>query len=40
MFEIDKSDSNPFAYATKETSFVYHDKRGFFMHLGVKQPAI
>ena len=30
MFEIDKSDSNPFAYATKETSFVYQDKRGFF----------
>lgn len=36
MFEIDKSDSNPFAYATKETSFVYQDKRGFFLLLRVK----
>ena len=38
MFEIDKSDSNPFAYATKETSFVYQDKRGFFILFGAKYP--
>ncbi len=36
MFEIDKSDSNPFAYATKNPSFVYHDKRGFFFVYGAK----
>ena len=29
MFEIDKSDSNPFTYARKEPTFVY-DKCGFF----------
>lgn len=40
MFEIDKSDSNPFPYATKETSFVYQDKRGFFMLSGAKLPSI
>ena len=28
--------SNPSFSATKETSFVYHDKRGFFMLLGAK----
>lgn len=35
MFEIDKSDSNPFAYATKERTFVYQDKvRSFFIFGG------
>ena len=32
--------SNPVGRTTKETSFVYHDKRGFFMNLGAKQPSI
>ena len=32
--------SNPVGRTTKETSFVYQDKRGFFMHLGAKQPSI
>lgn len=40
MFEIDKSDSNPFAYARKETSFVYQGKRGFFMLSRAKLPSI
>ena len=35
MFEIDKSDSNPFAYATKERTFVYQGKvRSFFVFGG------
>ena len=28
--------SNPSSAAIKETSFVYHGKRGFFLHFGVK----
>ena len=28
--------STPVPCSTKETSFVYQDKRGFFMHLGAK----
>lgn len=36
MFEIDKSDSNPFTYATKERTFVYQGKRRFFLLLGRK----
>ena len=32
--------SNPTTRTIKETSFVYQDKRGFFMHLGEKQPSI
>ena len=35
-----KAGSIPVPCSTKETSFVYHDKRGFFMHLGAKQPSI
>ena len=31
-----KCRSSPVARTTKETSFVYQDKRGFFMHLGAK----
>ncbi len=30
--------SNPSCSATKETSFVYQDKRGFFVLSGAKQP--
>lgn len=28
--------SNPIAHPIKETSFVYQDKRGFFLHFGRK----
>ena len=37
MFEIDKSDSNPFAYAIKDCTFVYHDKSAVFSHFRTKQ---
>ena len=32
--------SNPYSAAIKETSFVYHDKRGFFLLSGQNTGAI
>ena len=41
MFEIDKSDSNPFAYATKKTSFVKRDRElRIFIGTIEKQPLV
>ena len=38
--DVEVAGSNPVTSTIKETSFVYHNKRGFFLHFGRKTGKI